>query len=206
MKAMTTEQRQIINEMLKEVGNLLSEERLTHILNAINPAASSNYPHGQIIIKDLNILLTKKNLNKENTMKANEPNEEIIIIDDGFDDQTNNNNNKKEDVTMTTDANTCPKCSGTGKYHTPLKDGSIGKCFACKGTGTKQVNTRPMTEAQIKFIRSLFNQVREFMSEEKANNLIAIMKAHISGEKTQTVTWASEAIDKLKEIQRDNAY
>lgn len=205
MKAMTTEQRQIINELLEKVGDLLSEERLTHILNAINPAATSNYPHGQIIIKDLSILLTNKNLNKENNMKAIQPKEEVIvIIEDGFDTETNNN--KKEAITMATNSTTCPKCSGTGIYNVPLKDGSIGKCFACKGTGTKQSSTRPMTEAQVKFIRNLFAEAKEFMTEDQQNNLIEKMRKHISGEQQQTLSWASAAIDKLKEIKRDNAY
>lgn len=205
MKAMTTEQRQIINELLEKVGDLLSEERLTHILNAINPAATSNYPHGQIIIKDLSILLTNKNLNKENNMKAIQPKEEVIvIIEDGFDTETNNNN-KKEATTMATNSTTCPKCSGTGIYNVPLKDGSIGKCFPCKGTGINQSSIRPMTEAQVKLIRSLFAETKGFMTEDQQNNLTNKMVAHINGSQKQTSKWASAAIDKLFEIKRANA-
>ena len=203
MKAMTTEQRQIINELLEKVGDLLSEERLTHILNAINPAATSNYPHGQIIIRDLSILLTNKNLNKENNMKAIQPKEEVIIIEDGFDTETNNN--KKEATTMATNSTTCPKCSGTGIYNVPLKDGSIGKCFPCKGTGVKQSSTRPMTEAQIKLIRNLFAEVEQFMTKDQKSNLIKKMTAHINDSEKQTSKWASAAIDKLFEIKRANA-
>jgi hypothetical protein len=280
MKAMTAEQKQIINDLLVKVGDLLSEDKMTHILNAIKPEASSNYPHGQTIIKDLNILLTKKNPNKENNtmkamtaeqiseiinlmekagdiydasqrtaidraiadhtsgkkiassekaeatinmiknaiankiaiqkdeakkakaaektinkskednMKAIQPKEEIIIIEDGFD-------NKKE-ATMA--PNTCPKCSGTGLYNVPLKDGSIGKCFACKGTGTKQPQNRAMTEAQIKFIRDLFAEAKQFMTQEQIDNLVNAMLAHKSGAHTKSIQWASAAIDKLKEI------
>ena len=199
MKAMTAEQKQIINDLLVKVGDLLSEDKMTHILNAIKPEASSNYPHGQIIIKDLNILLTNKNLNKENNMKAIQPKEEVIvIIEDGFDHQTNNN--KKEATNMATNANTCPKCSGTGVYNVPLKDGSIGKCFTCKGTGTKQPQNRAMTEAQIKFIRDLFAEAKQFMTQEQIDNLVNAMLAHKSGAHTKSIQWASAAIDKLKEI------
>lgn len=260
MKAMTAEQKQIINDLLVNVGDLLSEEKMTHILNAIKPEASSNYPHGQIIIKDLNILLTNKNLNKENNMQAmteaqkalitklmtdyhhlftprehtalcevfeahdnktkiasfeaakgtiqylNEKisthkevqsEKETIIIEDGFDHQTNN---KKEATNMATNANTCPKCSGTGVYNVPLKDGSIGKCFTCKGTGTKQSQSRAMTEPQIKLIRDLFAEAKQFMTQKQIDNLVNAMLAHKSGAHTKSVQWASAAIDKLKEI------
>lgn len=135
-------------------------------------------------------------------MKAEEPNEEIVIVDR----RVNNNNNKKEANTMATNETTCPKCFGTGKYNVPLKDGSIGKCFACKGTGIKAINTNPMSEAQIKFIRNLFAEAKEFMTEDEQKNLIEKMRKHISGEQQQTISWASAAIDKLKQINRDNAY
>ncbi len=205
MKAMTTEQRQIIHELLEKVADRLSRERLMHILNAINPAATSNYPHGEIIIKDLKILVATNNLNKENNMKAIQPKEEVIvIIEDGFDTETNNNN-KKEATTMATNSTTCPKCSGTGIYNVPLKDGSIGKCFPCKGTGINQSSTRPMSEAQIKLIRSLFAEAQGFMTKEQQNNLTNKMVAHINGSQKQTSKWASAAIDKLFEIKRANA-
>lgn len=136
----------------------------------------------------------KANKSKEDTaMKANQPTETVIIIEDGFDTNTNKS---KEDTNM--NQQQCSKCNGTGKYHTPLKDGSIGNCFACKGTG--KTTFEPMTEAQIKFIRDLFKQVVNKMSEEKANNLVSIMKAHINGEKIQSKRWASAAIDQLKAI------
>lgn len=137
-------------------------------------------------------------------MKAIQPKEEVIvIIEDGFDDQTNNN--KKEVATMATNSTTCPKCSGTGIYDKPLKDGSIGKCFACKGTGVKQVKTYTMSEAQIKLIRNLFKEAQGFMTEDQQNNLTNKMVAHINGSQKQTSKWASAAIDKLFEIKRANA-
>lgn len=198
MKAMTAEQKQIINDLLVKVGDLLSEDKMTHILNAIKPEASSNYPHGQIIIKQLNMLLVIKNSKKENIMKATQREEQITIIEDGFNHQTTNN--KKEATNMATNANTCPKCSGTGVYNVPLKDGSIGKCFTCKGTGTKQPQNRAMTEAQIKFIRDLFAEAKQFMTQEQIDNLVNAMLAHKSGAHTKSIQWASAAIDKLKEI------
>jgi hypothetical protein len=198
MKAMTAEQKQTINDLLVRVGDLLSEDKMRHILNAIKPEASSNYPHGQIIIKQLNMLLVIKNSNKENIMKAIQREKEITIIEDGFNHQTTNN--KKEATNMATNANTCPKCSGTGVYNVPLKDGSIGKCFTCKGTGTKQPQNRAMTEAQIKFIRDLFAEAKQFMTQEQIDNLVNAMLAHKSGAHTKSIQWASAAIDKLKEI------
>jgi uncharacterized Zn finger protein (UPF0148 family) len=138
---------------------------------------------------------------KEDNVKAIQPKEEVIvIIEDGFD--TNTNNNKKE-ATMA--PNTCPKCSGTGLYNVPLKDGSIGKCFACKGTGTKQSSTRLMSDAQIKFIRDLFKQVKEHMTEDEINNLVNAMRGHIDGTEAKSITWASTAIDKLKAIKAGKA-
>ena len=106
---------------------------------------------------------------------------------------------------MTNNNTNCPKCSGTGLYNVPLKDGSIGKCFACKGTGTKQSSTRPMSEAQIKFIRDLFREVKEFMTEDQINNLVNAMKAHIDGTEVRSTKWASAAIDKLKDIKSKSA-
>jgi hypothetical protein len=198
MKAMTAEQKQIINDLLVRVGDLVSEDWMTHILNAIKPEASSNYPHGQIIIKQLNMLLVIKNSKKENIMKATQREKEITIIEDGFNHQTTNN--KKEATNMATNANTCPKCSGTGAYNVRLKDGSIGKCFACKGTGTKEPYARAMTEAQVKFIRELFAEAKQFMTQEQIDNLVKAMLAHKSGAHVKSIQWASAAIDKLKAI------
>lgn len=131
-------------------------------------------------------------------MKANQPTPEI-----GNDLTTTNNN--KETINMATNQPTCPKCLGTGNYNVPLKDGSIGKCFTCKGTGTKQSQNRAMTEAQIKLIRSLYKEAQGFMTKEQQSNLENKMVAHINGEQKQTVQWASNAIDKLFEIKRANA-
>jgi hypothetical protein len=130
-------------------------------------------------------------------MKGNNPIEDIIFIT-----EDDSNNNKKEANTMAPD--NCAKCSGTGKYHTPLKDGSIGNCFACKGTGKTKME--PMTEAQIKFIRDLFKQVKQFMAEYDEAKLISDMKAHIAGEQIQSKRWASVAIDDLKAIKAKNTH
>lgn len=102
-------------------------------------------------------------------------------------------------------SNTCTKCSGTGMYNIALKDGSFGKCFACKGTGIKAFNSKPMSDAQVKFIRDLFKEVKEKMTEDQINNLVNAMKAHISGTETKSMTWASAAIDKLKAIKATKA-
>jgi hypothetical protein len=85
-----------------------------------------------------------------------------------------------------------------------LKDGSIGNCFACKGTGKTKME--PMTEAQIKFIRDLFKQVKQFMAEYDEAKLISDMKAHIAGEQIQSKRWASVAIDDLKAIKAKNTH
>ena len=133
-------------------------------------------------------------------MKANQPTHQI-----GNDPTTTNNNKETNNMATTT---TCQKCLGTGKYNVPLKDGSIGKCFACKGTGMKAINTNPMSEAQVKFIRSLFKQLQEFLTQEEQDEIISIMRAHIAGTQKQTVAWASAKIDELKKLQKaiDNAY
>jgi len=113
--------------------------------------------------------------------------------------------NKEASNTMSTNTNPCMKCLGTGKYNVPLKDGSIGNCFACKGTGTKMVNDKNMTDKQVKFIRDLFRDVKQFMTEDQINNLVKAMQAHINGTETKSIKWASSAIDKLKTIKANNA-
>lgn len=95
----------------------------------------------------------------------------------------------------------CTKCNGTGKYDKPLKDGSVGACFTCKGAGKVKANI--MTEKQVKYIGSLFAQVRAAMPQDKQDSLIKIMKAHLSGEKVQTTKWASAAIEALKSYEED---
>ena len=224
MKAMTTEQIEKIFRHLYEQGaeQFFSANQMHNLEQAIKQHRDGtklfSFEQGEVTIKMIedaiahNIALQKEKAKKakaaekkankskeDNAMKANQPKEDVIvIIEDGFDSNTNNVH--KEDNNMTNQA--CQKCSGTGKYHTPLKDGSIGKCFACKGTGTTKVD--PMTEAQIKFIRDLFKQVVDKMSKEKADNLVRIMKAHIAGEEIQSKRWASAAIDQLKAIKTNN--
>lgn len=140
-------------------------------------------------------------------MKANQPTQQI-----GNDPTTTNNNKETNNMATTT---TCPKCLGTGKYNVPLKDGSIGNCFTCKGTGTKRVNTNPMSQAQINLIRSLYKEVKGYMSERDRDILVEMMQEHIritNGELCDvdgnprygyglvTVSWASAKIDELKKL------
>lgn len=140
-------------------------------------------------------------------MKANQPTQQI-----GNDPTTTNNNKETNNMATTT---TCPKCLGTGKYNVPLKDGSIGNCFACKGTGTKRVNTNPMSQAQINLIRSLYKEVKGYMSERDRDILVEMMQEHIritngelcgyegvpfTGYELLTVSWASAKIDELKQL------
>jgi hypothetical protein len=218
MEEMTLEQIAEINQLMDQAGDIYDASQRTALSRAIFDHTSgkkiATFEQGVNTIKMIKDAIAKKiaiqkdeakkakalektiNKSKEDNMKAIQPKEEIIIIEDGFD-------NKKE-ATMA--PNTCPKCSGTGMYNIALKDGSFGKCFACKGSGTKQSNTRPMTEKQVKFIRDLFREVKEHMTEDQINNLVKAMRGHIDGTETKSITWASAAIDKLKSIQMDNAY
>lgn len=214
---MTLEQIAEINQLMDQAGDIYDASQRTALSRAIFDHTSgkkiATFEQGVNTIKMIKDAIAKKiaiqkdeakkakaaektiNKSKEDNMKAIQPKEEIIIIEDGFD-------NKKE-ATMA--PNTCPKCSGTGLYNVPLKDGSIGKCFACKGTGTKQSSTRLMSDAQIKFIRDLFKQVKEHMTEDEINNLVNAMRGHIDGTEAKSITWASAAIDKLKAIKVKNA-
>jgi hypothetical protein len=217
MEEMTLEQIAEINQLMDQAGDIYDASQRTALSRAIFDHTSgkkiATFEQGVNTIKMIKDAIAKKiaiqkdeakkakalektiNKSKEDNMKAIQPKEEIIIIEDGFD-------NKKE-ATMA--PNTCPKCSGTGLYNVPLKDGSIGKCFACKGTGTKQSSTRLMSDAQIKFIRDLFKQVKEHMTEDEINNLVNAMRGHIDGTEAKSITWASTAIDKLKAIKAGKA-
>ena len=57
---------------------------------------------------------------------------------------------------------------------------------------------KPMTDKQIKFIRSLFLEVKSNMTIDEQESLTTKMKAHIDGTNVLTTKWASAAIDKLK--------
>jgi hypothetical protein len=217
MKAMTTEQISEIVNLMEKAGDIYdasqriaidraiadhtsgkkiaSSEKAEATINMIKNAIANKIAIQKDEAKKAKAAEKTINKSKEDNMKAIQPKEEIIIIEDGFD-------NKKE-ATMA--PNTCQKCSGTGLYNVPLKDGSIGKCFACKGTGTKQSSTRLMSDAQIKFIRDLFKQVKEHMTEDEINNLVNAMRGHIDGTEAKSITWASTAIDKLKAIKAGKA-
>jgi spermidine/putrescine-binding protein len=62
----------------------------------------------------------------------------------------------------------------------------------------ENIKQQPMTDKQIKFIRSLFLEVKSNMTIDEQESLIIKMKAHIDGTNVLTTKWASAAIDKLK--------
>ncbi len=223
MEEMTLEQIAEINQLMDQAGDIYDASQRTALSRAIFDHTSgkkiATFEQGVNTIKMIKDAIAKKiaiqkdeakkakalektiNKSKEDNMKAIQPKEDVIvIIEDGFDTNTNN---KKEATTMA--PNTCQKCSGTGLYNVPLKDGSIGKCFACKGTGTKQSSNKTMSKAQIDFIRDLFKQVKEHMTETQVDNLINSMRGHIAGTELKSMTWASTAIDQLKAIKAKNA-
>jgi len=92
---------------------------------------------------------------------------------------------------------TCTRCQGTGQHSFSSKHGTM--CYGCLGTGTK--SAKPMTESQVKYIRSLFIQVKEAMTIDEQDSLVTKMKAHIDGTNVLTTVWASAAIAKLKTFQ-----
>jgi hypothetical protein len=224
MEEMTLEQIAEINQLMDQAGDIYDASQRTALSRAIFDHTSgkkiASSEQAEATINMINNAIAKKiaiqkdeakkakaaekttnKSTKEDNVKAIQPKEDVIvIIEDGFDTNTNN---KKEATTMA--PNTCQKCSGTGLYNVPLKDGSIGKCFTCKGTGTKQSSTRLMSDAQIKFIRDLFKQVKEHMTEDEINNIVKAMRGHIDGTEIKSITWASAAIDKLKLIKAKNA-
>lgn len=109
----------------------------------------------------------------------------------------------------------CEKCIGTGKW--PTQKNPEGKCFNCKGTG--RILFKPMSEAQIKFIRSLFKQLvslqvradqsndellieeleLSFFSKEEQDEMISVMKAHKALEFQLSSRWASNKIEEYKD-------
>lgn len=118
----------------------------------------------------------------------------------------------------------CEKCNATGKW--PTQKNPEGKCFSCKGTG--RILFKVMSEAQIKFIRSLFKQLvslqdkadkipalpwallandeslieeleLSFFSKEEQDEMIAIMKSHIALEFQLSSRWASNKIEEYKD-------
>ena len=76
-------------------------------------------------------------------------------------------------------------------------------CYGCLGTGTKRA--KPMTENQVKYIRSLFTQMREAMTIDEQDSLVTKMKAHIDGTNVLTTVWASAAITKLNKLQNERS-
>ena len=96
---------------------------------------------------------------------------------------------------------TCTRCEGTGQYSYSLRHGTM--CYGCLGTGTKRA--KPMTENQVKYIRSLFTQMREAMTIDEQDSLVTKMKAHIDGTNVLTTVWASAAITKLNKLQNERS-
>jgi hypothetical protein len=62
------------------------------------------------------------------------------------------------------------------------------------------MDTKPMSEKQVKFIRDLFKEVGDHLPDEKQANLVRIMKAHLDGSDTKDTRWGSAAIDALKAV------
>jgi hypothetical protein len=59
-----------------------------------------------------------------------------------------------------------------------------------------------MTDSQVKYIRSLFAQVKEAMTIDEQESLVTKMKAHLDKTNVLTTVWASSAIAKLKTFQK----
>jgi len=91
----------------------------------------------------------------------------------------------------------CDRCKGTGTYSFNLK--MLNTCMKCLGLGT--MPDPLITEKQIAFIRQLFKAVREMMTIDEQEELIAIMKAAISKTKRVNRSWAGQTIDQLKKLQ-----
>lgn len=62
------------------------------------------------------------------------------------------------------------------------------------------MDTKPMTEKQVKFIRDLFKEVGDHLPDEKQDNLVRIMRAHLDGSDIKDTRWGSAAIDALKAV------
>ena len=66
------------------------------------------------------------------------------------------------------------------------------------------MNDKAMTPKQVAFIRSLFRQLGEYLTEEQKATIIAKMKSHIDGTQVQSTRWASAAINKFLAIAAEN--
>lgn len=96
---------------------------------------------------------------------------------------------------------TCTRCNGSGECSFHLRFGTT--CFGCSGTG---VTLDPlMTQPQIKFIRQLFKSVKDKMTIDEQEELIQIMKSAINGTKRVNKHWASQTIDKLKNLETERS-
>jgi hypothetical protein len=96
---------------------------------------------------------------------------------------------------------TCTRCNGSGECSFHLRFGTT--CFGCSGTG---VTLDPlMTQPQIKFIRQLFKSVKDKMTIDEQEELIEIMKSAINGTKRVNKHWASQTIDKLKNLETERS-
>jgi hypothetical protein len=96
---------------------------------------------------------------------------------------------------------TCTRCNGSGECSFHLRFGTT--CFGCSGTG---VTLDPlMTQPQIKFIRQLFKSVKDKMTIDEQEELIEIMKSAINKTKRVNKFWASQTIDKLKNLETERS-
>ena len=96
---------------------------------------------------------------------------------------------------------TCTRCNGCGLHSYNMRDGSM--CWGCQGTG---VMLDPlMTQPQIKFIRELFKSVKHKMTIDEQEELIEIMKGAINKTKRVNKFWASQTIEKLKNLQTERS-
>jgi hypothetical protein len=91
----------------------------------------------------------------------------------------------------------CDRCKGTGTYS--FNEKMLNTCMKCLGSGT--IPDPLITDKQIAFIRQLFKAVREMMTIDEQEELIAIMKAAISKTKRVNRSWAGQTIDQLKKLQ-----
>ena len=65
-------------------------------------------------------------------------------------------------------------------------------------TNKQKSAPRPMTDKQVKYIRDLFKEVKDLLTEEEQQNLVDRMKAHLDGSVVRDTRWAAAAIDKMR--------
>lgn len=96
---------------------------------------------------------------------------------------------------------TCMRCNGDGECSFHLRFGTV--CFGCNGTGV--ILDPLMSEKQISYIRELFKSVKHKMTIDEQEELIEIMKGAINKTKRVNKFWASQTIDKLKNLNKERS-